>query len=282
GPRWSVWNDRFRDDVRRAWLKPEGDAAALATRLSGSSDLFEGFGPPRSLNFVTCHDGFTLLDAVSYSRRHNDANQEGGRDGNSSEVCANHGAEGPSDDPEVRRARDRARRSLVATLLLSQGVPMLLGGDEIGRTQRGNSNAYCQDNEISWVDWTGLERDADFLRFVRGMVRFRRETPALHRATFLTDDDITWFGADGKAVDWKKGAFGYHLKPAIVVLVNLTDAPVAFTLPVDLKLRLIADTAATPPGDFVDGGTRWEKPNCEVLGKSLVLFRAGGRGPRAT
>ena len=281
GTRWSVWNDRFRDDVRRAWTRPDGDAAHLATRLSGSSDLFKGFGPVRSVNYVTCHDGFTLMDAVSYSRRHNDANMEDGRDGNGSEVCANHGVEGPCDDLAVRGARDRARRNLVATLLLAQGVPMLLGGDEIGRTQRGNNNAYCQDNEISWVDWSGLERDADFLRFVKGLVRFRRDTSALRRERFLTDEDVTWFGADGGAVDWKGRVFGYHLKPAVVVLVNLTDAPVSFTLPADLKLRLIADTAAAPPGDFIDGGTRWEKPGYEAAGKSLVLFRAGGRGPRA-
>ncbi len=282
GPRWSVWNDRFRDDVRRAWLKPDGDAALLATRLSGSSDLFKGFGPPRSLNFVTSHDGFTLLDAVSYARRHNDANMEGGRDGNANEVSANHGVEGPSDDPAVRLVRDRARRNLVATLFLAQGVPMLLGGDEIGRTQRGNNNAYCQDNEISWVDWKGLDRDRDFLRFVRGLIAFRRDTPALLREKFLTDDDVTWFGADGGAVHWKSGVFGYHLKPDVVVLVNLTAAPISFTLPADLKLRLIIDTAAAPPGDFIDGGTRWEKPGYEAAGKSLVLFRASGRGPGAS
>jgi glycogen operon protein len=277
GPRWSVWNDRFRDDVRRAWLGPDGDAALLATRLSGSSDLFKGFGPQRSLNFVTCHDGFTLMDAVSYSRRHNEANMEGSRDGNANEVSANHGVEGPSDDPVVRLARDRARRNLVATLLLAQGVPMLLGGDEMGRTQRGNNNAYCQDNAISWVDWTGLDRDRDFFRFVRGLVAFRRDTPELLREKFLTDGDVTWFGADGKAVDWRSGAFGYHLKPGILVLVNLTDAPVPFTLPAGLRLRLVADTAAAPPGDLIDGGTRWEKPGYEAAGKSLVLFRASPR-----
>jgi glycogen operon protein len=276
GPRWSVWNDRFRDDVRRAWLKPGAEAGVLATRLAGSSDLFAGFGPLRSLNYVTCHDGFTLLDAVSYARRHNEANMEDGHDGNSHEVSANHGVEGPSDDPAVRGARDRARRNLVATLLLSQGVPMLLGGDEIGRTQRGNNNAYCQDNAISWVDWSGLERDADFLRFVKGMVRFRRDTPALLREKFLTDADITWFGADGKAVDWKSGAFGYHLRPDVVVLLNLTEKAVPFTLPEGLALRLVADTAATPPGDFLDGGTKWSKPLREVAGRSLVLFRAAG------
>jgi glycogen operon protein len=231
---------------------------------------------------VTCHDGFTLEDVVSYSRRHNDANMEDGRDGNANEVSGNHGAEGPSDDPAVRSRRDRARRNLVATLLLAQGVPMLLGGDEFGRTQRGNNNAYCQDNEISWVDWTGLERDRDFLRFVRGLVKFRRETPALLREKFLTAEDVTWFGADGGAVEWKSGAFGYHLKPSVIVLANLTDAAMRFTLPEGLSLRLVADTGAVPPGDFLDGGSRWEQPEREVAGKSLVLFRAVGRGPRTT
>jgi glycogen operon protein len=275
GPRWSVWNDRFRDDVRRAWLLPGGDAGLLATRLSGSSDLFAKFGPVRSVNYVTCHDGLTLSDAVSYARRHNEANREDGRDGPAHEVSANHAVEGPSDDPAVLRARDRARRNLVATLLLAQGVPMLLAGDEMGRTQRGNNNAYCQDNEISWVDWTGLARDRDFFRFVRGILRFRRATPALMRRGFLTDADVTWFGPDGAAADWKKGAFGYHLRPDVVVLVNLTDAAVSFALPANLRLRLVADTAAAPPGDFFDGGTLWEKRGHDVAPRSLVLFRAG-------
>jgi len=279
-PRWSVWNDRFRDDVRRAWLKPDGDAALLATRLSGSSDLFTAFGPLRSLNYVACHDGFTLLDAVSYSRKHNDANMEDGRDGNANEICANHGVEGTSEDPAVHGARDRARRNLVATLLLAQGVPMLLGGDEIGRTQRGNNNPYCQDNGISWVDWSGMERDREFLRFVRGLIAFRRETPALMRDRFLTDADVTWFGADGGGVDWPSRTFGYHLQPDVVVLVNLTDEAVSFRLPARLTLRLVADTAAKPPGDLIDGGALWAQPERDVQGKSLVLFRTDV--PRAT
>jgi glycogen operon protein len=274
GPRWSVWNDRFRDDVRRAWLVPGSDAGTLATRLSGSSDLFAGTGPARSLNYVACHDGFTLLDAVSHARRHNEANLEDGRDGQAHEVSANHGVEGPSDDPAVVRARDRARRNLVATLLLAQGVPMLLGGDEMGRTQRGNNNAYCQDNGISWVDWTGLERDRDFFRFVRGLVAFRRATPALMRERFLTNADVTWFGADGGAVDWKGGTFGYHLKPDVVVLVNLTEAQVPFALP-PLRLRLVADTGARPPGDFIEGGARWDPSTYALEASTLVLFRAG-------
>jgi glycogen operon protein len=272
GPRWSSWNDRFRDDVRRAWLRPAGAAGVLATRLCGSSDLFRD-GPQGSLNFVTCHDGLTLLDVVSYERRHNEANLEDGRDGNAHEVSANHGAEGPSDDPAVRRDRERARRNLVATLLLAQGVPMLLGGDELGRTQRGNNNAYCHDSELSWVDWTGLERDRAFHRFVRGLIRFRRATPALMRRAFLTDADIAWFAPGGGEVAWAQGAFGYHLKPDVVVLINLTETEASFTLPAR-KLELVADTAAAPPGDFVEKGAPWDRATRVVAPKSLVVFRS--------
>jgi len=274
GPRWGVWNDRFRDDVRRAWLDDDGDASQLATRLAGSSDLFERVGPLRSVNYVTAHDGFTLLDAVSYADRHNGANAEDNRDGHAHEVSANHGVEGPTDDPEVRAARDRARRNLVASLLLAQGIPMLLAGDELGRTQQGNNNAYCQDNAISWLDWSGLERDRDFHRFVKGVIRFRHATPSLHRRRFLKEEDVSWFAPDGGAVDWKERAFGYHLRPDVVVLVNLAGKPIAFTLPASLPLRLVADTTAAPPGDFIDGGTRWSDPAYTLTAKGLALFRA--------
>jgi glycogen operon protein len=152
---------------------------------------------------------------------------------------------------------------------------MLLGGDEIGRTQQGNNNAYCQDNEISWVSWGGLSGDRDFLRFVRGLVAFRLATATLRREKFLTDGDVTWFGPDGGEVEWSGGAFGYHLKPDVLVLANLTEAEVSFRLPEGLALRLVADTAAEPPGDFVEGGTRWKDATRAVAPKSLVLFRVG-------
>jgi glycogen operon protein len=244
GARWSVWNDRFRDDVRRAWLGHPDHAAVLARRLCGSDDLFAGFGPGRSINYVTAHDGFTLCDVVSYARRHNRANGENNRDGHAHEVSDNHGAEGPSGDPAIRVARDRARRNLVASLLLGQGVPMLVAGDEFGRTQRGNNNPYNQDNATTWVDWSGVDEDADFLAFVRDLIRLRRATPALRRTAFLEDGDVTWFGPDGP-VDWDAGAFGLEYPGALRLLANLTDESVAF--PEAPAWTLAFDTGGTAP-----------------------------------
>ena len=266
GPRWAVWNDRFRDGVRRAWLHDPGHAPELATRITGSSDVFAA-GPHRSLNFVTSHDGFTLRDAVSYARRHNEANGEGGRDGHAHEPSANHGVEGDSDDADVRAARDRARRNLVATTLLAHGVPMLTAGDEFGRTQRGNNNAYCHDSELTWIDWGGLDTDAAFHRFVRGMIRLRRRTPALHRTEFLGADDATWFGPEGEPVDWHHapGAFGYRLD-GLCVLINLTDTSVVFH-PQDGAWGLVADTST---GDIHDRPVAVD--DVTVADRSLVVL----------
>jgi len=265
--RWAVWNDRFRDDVRSAWLRDGERAPELATRLCGSSDLFRT-SPLRSVNFVTAHDGFTLRDAVSYDRKHNLANGEGNRDGHTHPISSNHGVEGPADDAGTKAARDRARRNLVACLLLAQGVPMLLAGDEMGRTQVGNNNAWCHDGPLTWVDWTGLDRDAAFGRFVKGLLRLRRECNALRRTTFLEGGDagdVAWFGPDGGAPSWNHGpaAFGYRLsglgahtgagrdEPDLLVLVNLEDASRAFVLP-EGSWRLRVDTAAPPPNDLPD------------------------------
>ena len=160
-PGWAEWNGRYRDTVRRYWKGDGGQVADLAYRLTGSSDLYESDGrrPSASINFVTAHDGFTLLDLVSFNDKHNEANGEENRDGTSDNLSWNCGVEGPTDDPAVTALRERMLRNFLATLFLSQGVPMLLGGDEIGRTQQGNNNAYCQDNELSWVNWT-LSRSA--------------------------------------------------------------------------------------------------------------------------
>jgi len=271
-PRWSLWNDRFRDCARRAWLHGPEHAPELATRLTGSSDLFRS-GPLRSVNFVTSHDGFTLLDAVSYARRHNESNGENGRDGHAHEVSANHGVEGPSDDPDVRAARDRARRNLAATTLLAHGVPMLAAGDEFGRTQHGNNNAYCHDDELTWIDWDNVGRDAAFHRFVRGLIRLRRETPALQRTTFLEgSDDVDWFGCEGEPVDWHHapGAFGYRLTN-LVVLINLTAEPVVFH-PTPGRWSLRVDTAATAPDDFRDPPPRIDSDELTVQARSLVVL----------
>jgi glycogen operon protein len=191
GPRWSEWNGCYRDDVRRFWRGDPGMTSALATRLCGSDDLYRDREPLHSINFVTCHDGFTLADLVSYDRKHNEANGEGNRDGTDANWSWNCGAEGPTDRPKVLALRQRQARNLIATLMVSQGVPMLLGGDEFLRTQRGNNNAWCQDNATSWVDWTLSERHADFLRFVRELIALRLRHPVLRRRTFLTG------GADG-------------------------------------------------------------------------------------
>ncbi len=185
---WTEWNGRYRDVVRRYWRGDAGQTAELATRVTGSSDLYERSGrrPFASVNFVSAHDGFTLEDLVTYAHKHNEENGEGNRDGHEPSFSSNGGMEGPTRDAAILARRERHKRNLLATLLLSQGVPMLLGGDELSRTQRGNNNAYCQDNAISWYDWTLDERKTRFLRFVRQLVRFRRAHPSFSRRRFLS------------------------------------------------------------------------------------------------
>lgn len=205
---WAEWNDRYRDAVRSYWKGDGGLIGELAYRITGSSDLYAQSGrrPYASINFVTAHDGFTLLDLVSYNSKHNEVNREENRDGTDNNRSWNCGAEGPTDDPEINRLRVQQRRNLVATLLLSQGVPMLLAGDEIGRTQRGNNNAYCQDNEISWLDWDPEHIDHDTLAFVRQMVSLRKLHPVFHRRKFFQGrrikgadvKDIVWYRPDGQ------------------------------------------------------------------------------------
>ena len=172
--------------------------SALATRICGSDDLYHGRGPLHSINFITCHDGFTLLDLVSYNQKHNEANGEGNRDGSNDNQSWNCGVEGPTDDPKVLALRRRQARNLMATLLISQGVPMILGGDEFLRTQGGNNNAWCQDNATSWVDWSLAEKNADFLRFVRQLIALRKRHHVLRRRTFFhgggNTPDIVWHG----------------------------------------------------------------------------------------
>ncbi|WP_077000919.1 glycogen debranching protein GlgX [Variovorax sp. KK3] len=209
-PGWAEWNDRFRDSVRAFWKGDEGMASALAQCLTASGDLFNKRGrrPWASVNFITAHDGFTLADMVSYNDKHNDANGEDNRDGHSDNRSWNFGVEGPTDDAEVLASRSRQQRNLLATLLLSQGTPMLLAGDEFGRTQQGNNNAYCQDNEISWVDWAGIGEPGQSLRdFTRHVLELRRDLQVLRRPRFLTgaasEDggtpaDVTWLAPDGQ------------------------------------------------------------------------------------
>jgi len=208
-PGWAEWNDRFRDTVRGFWKGDEGKMADLAARLTASADLFNRRGrkPYASVNFITAHDGFTLNDLVSYNDKHNEANGEQNHDGHSNNLSWNHGVEGPSDDPAVLDLRFRQMRNLLATLLFSQGTPMLLAGDEFARTQQGNNNAYAQDNEISWLDWESTsERQAQLREFVRRLTAIRRQQPVLRRSRFLTGaydeelkiKDVTWLAPNGQ------------------------------------------------------------------------------------
>jgi isoamylase len=216
---WSEWNDRYRDGVRRFW-RGDGSIPDMATRVTGSSDMFDRRGrrPRASMNFVTAHDGFTLNDLVSYNGKHNEANLEDNRDGTNDNHSWNCGVEGPTEDPVVLALRGKQRRNFLATLLLSQGTPMLLAGDEIARTQFGNNNAYCQDNEISWIDWSSLTEaeNASLLDFTRSLIAIRRAHPVFRRPRFfrgvVTGDselkDITWFAPEGREMtqaDWGDG-----------------------------------------------------------------------------
>ncbi|HEY2125717.1 MAG TPA: alpha-amylase family glycosyl hydrolase, partial [Streptosporangiaceae bacterium] len=236
-PLWTEWNGKYRDTVRDFWSGEHATLPEFASRLTGSSDLYlsDGRRPAASVNFVTAHDGFTLADLVSYNHKHNEANGEGGRDGTDDNRSWNCGAEGPSDDPAVRSLRDRQKRNFLCTVLLSQGVPMLLAGDEMGRTQRGNNNAYCQDTEISWVHWPsdhgppdgdaavpGYLADQDLLDFVRTLIRLRADHQVFRRRRFFRGQeavrgrgsghdqpgDIAWFTPAGEEMtddDWAVG-----------------------------------------------------------------------------
>ncbi len=212
---WAEWNGRYRDVARRFWRGDRGVTGEFVTRLAGSSDLYalSGRRPSASINFVTAHDGFTLEDLVSYERKHNEPNGEDNRDGTDQNFSVNCGVEGGSEAPGVLACREARKRGLAATLLLSQGVPMLLGGDELSRSQGGNNNAYCQDNEVSWYHWDLDERRGAFLEFVRRLIAFRREHPSFHRRRFLTGEaaadgrrDVVWMHPDGREMtheDWE-------------------------------------------------------------------------------
>jgi len=264
--RWTEWNGRFRDDVRRFWVGDAGMIGSFASRISGSSDLYQssGKGPASSLNFVTCHDGFTLNDLVSYKQKHNDENDEYNRDGTDANYSDNCGVEGPSQDPAVEGMRNRLIKNLLLTLFISRGVPMLLGGDEFRRTQRGNNNAYCQDNEVSWFDWSLLEKHKEIQRFTRGMIAFRRAHHVLRRENFYTDADIKWFAPNGAIPDWadeRQKSFACLIRgrtePDLFLLFNADARSIDFcvpALPAGKFWRLAVDTSRTAPDDLFDSG----------------------------
>ncbi|MDT8265932.1 glycogen debranching protein GlgX, partial [Roseomonas sp. DSM 102946] len=261
-PGWAEWNDKFRDTVREYWKGDEGKLPDMATRLTASGDAFNKRGrrPWSSVNFVTAHDGFCLHDLVSYNEKHNEANGEDGRDGHSDNKSWNCGAEGPTDDAEINRLRERQKRNFLATLLLSQGTPMILAGDELGRTQEGNNNTYCQDNELNWVNWEGIGEDGEALiNFTRKLLTLRKSLPILRRGRFLTGrvneeldvKDVAWISPTGKPMedhewedasarclgmllDGRARATGLH-RPAMditaLLVANAHHDVVGFTLP---------------------------------------------------
>jgi isoamylase len=206
---WAEWNGKYRDNVRQFWKGDAGTAAEFASRFMGSSDLYRHNGrrPYHSVNFITAHDGFTLRDLVSYNEKHNEANNEGNRDGDNHNNSWNHGVEGPTDDPEINALRARQQRNFLATMLLSQGTPMLVAGDERGRTQQGNNNAYCQDNEISWMEWEEDAENEALLAFTRRLIALRKQHPILRRRDFFVGQvapgsyDVEWLSPDGQEID---------------------------------------------------------------------------------
>ena len=271
--RWAEWNGAYRDNVRRYWRGDLGMTGPMATRLAGSSDLYQASGrqPWHSINFVTSHDGYTLNDLVSYERKHNLANGEDNRDGDNNNYAANYGVEGPTRRLPIRKLRRRQAKNFIATLMLSQGVPMIVSGDEVLRTQRGNNNAYCQDNAISWFDWRLVDRNPDMLRFTQQLIALRLHQPVLRRADFLTGaphkpgdlPDVAWFGVGGAPIDWHQtfhsltcvlsptGIKNEHARH-VLVFMHSGGQPQEFRVPkavMGLNWRLAVDTAADSPND---------------------------------
>jgi glycogen operon protein len=303
---WAEWNGRYRDTVRRYWKSDEGQLSDLGYRLTGSSDLYDRDGrrPSASINFVTAHDGFTLHDLVSYNGKHNEANQEDSNDGTNDNYSWNMGAEGLTDDPEIIQRRERQKRNFLATLLLSQGVPMILGGDEISRTQNGNNNAYCQDDEITWVDWSLDSCKIALMEFTQRLIQFRRDHPSLHRRKFYQDrairgteeKDIVWLRPDGQEMsdeEWGLGwvrCLGMILNgetlgevdesgepiedDTFLILLNCHHEPIQFFVPKPPameKWEIVIDT--NDPG--LDPDSRFSEPGTaiDLVPLSLVVCR---------
>ena len=305
-PQWTEWNGKYRDTVRDFWRGEPSTLGEFAARLTGSADLYEGDGrrPVASINFVTAHDGFTLADLVSYNQKHNDANGEGNHDGESENRSWNSGVEGPTDDPAVLGLRARQQRNFLATLLLSQGVPMILHGDELGRTQRGNNNTYAQDSEISWVHWDAA--DAPLTEFVAALTRLRKDHPTFRRKSFFDGHpvkrgageplaDIVWLTPGGEEMEpenWDSGfgrAIGVFLNGNgiqgrdlrgqritdlnFAIFFNAGDDPVDFTLPSEEfcgSWEIVIDSS----GELADTEPRRATDVLQVVAKSLVVLRA--------
>ncbi len=281
--RWAEWNGRYRDEVRRFWRGDEGMIGLFASRICGSADIYQqsGKGPECSINLITCHDGFTLNDLVSYRRKHNEGNGEGNRDGAEENYSENYGVEGETDDPTIDAVRRRQIKNFLLTLFISRGVPMLLGGDEFRRTQQGNNNAYCQDNEISWYDWSFLQRHREIYRFTRRMIAFRRAHPVLRREEFYTEADIRWFSPTGEPPNWSDprekrlaclilGEKGEDL----YLMFNADENAASFVLPPPPRggrWHLAVDTSRPCPHDLYEKG---EEPLLDSQGAYRVSCRS--------
>ncbi len=303
---WTEWNGKYRDAVRKFWRGDDGQMSGFAYRLTGSSDLYQENcrQPTASINFITAHDGFSLNDLVSYNQKHNEANGEGNRDGTDNNLSWNCGAEGPTDNPDIIALRERQKRNFLATLFFSQGVPMMLGGDEVSRSKRGNNNSYCQDNEISWFDWNMDLQKQELLEFTRKLSGIRKAHPNLHRRKFFQGRpirgqkirDIIWLKTDGTEMtdqDWNAiwvkciGIFldgkitdeydengKMALDDNLLLVLNSYSEPLPFKLPAFLagkRWEAVIDTSTAqvppPPHRFKDGG------EFEVPGRTLILFR---------
>jgi glycogen operon protein len=306
--KWTEWNGKYRDAVRRFWRGDGGGVSELATRLSGSSDLYEQSGrrPYASINFVTAHDGFTLADLVSYEHKHNEANGEQNSDGENHNLSWNCGVEGPTNDRRILELRERQRRNVIATLLLSVGVPMISGGDELGRSQLGNNNAYCQDSEISWTPWENTPERRDFLDFTRRVIRVWKEHPVLRRRKFFQGrrirgaevldiawldpsgremTDATWSSPDVRCLGVRLNGDAIHevdergsriIGDTLLLMLNAGDQPIAFTLPgtaPEERWETLLDTADpwAPPRRLRAGG------RYELLPRSMAVLKLNCR-----
>jgi isoamylase len=302
---WTEWNGKYRDTVRDLWRGQPGALPDFASRLAGSSDLYETSArrPVASINFVTCHDGFTVRDLVSYNRKHNEPNGDDNQDGTDDNRSWNCGTEGPTDDAAITELRARQVRNFLVTLFCSQGVPMLLAGDELGRTQLGNNNAYCQDNETSWLDWEAAGKHADLLDFTCSLIALRRDHPVFRRRRFFSGTapgntglgDITWLtpaGTEMTVTDWgsderalavllngdaitEPGPRGEAIvDQSFLLLFNATDQPVTFTLPAAHPAAawdVVVDTATPEPAS---GDPRPAASQFTATSRAVVVLRA--------
>ena len=278
--RWAEWNGQYRDDVRRFWRGDTGMIGLFASRICGSADIYDksGKSPESSINFVTCHDGFTLNDLVSYRCKHNESNGEDNRDGTDYNFSDNCGVEGPSANPDIEALRKRQIKNFLLTLFISRGVPMLLSGDEARRTQGGNNNAYCQDNATSWFDWASLVQHGEILGFARGMIAFRRAHPVLSKDEFYADEDIRWFGPLGGLPNWADPQerqlaclIREDERHSIYLLFNAGEEGVVFHLPpknLQARWHLAVDTAQATRQDLFAAGE-------EPLLEAPLVYRLG-------